>query len=137
MEHQVIKRGAPKLSATVAEDVGYKPSSPEMPVRRFFIDTESYRWEVYVWRCRVKETGTLVYYAKTEEGHSAYGMTANETVNDLAGIMLEKIRTCPADRTIPFDEVRFYLDPTDAARELNKITEDRARKSFLARLIGK
>jgi hypothetical protein len=138
MEHQVVKRrAAGKSSATVCEDTGYKPSAPDMPLRRFFIDTESYRWEVYVWRCRVKETGTAVFYAKTEEGHSAYGMTVNEAVNDLAVIMLDKIRTDPTVRTIPFDEVRFYLDPTDAARELSKISASRSRRSLLARLIGR
>jgi hypothetical protein len=138
MKHQVVKRwDTGKSSATVAEDSGYKPSAPDMPLRRFYVDTESYRWEVYVWRCRVKETGTAVYYARTEEGHSAYGMTVNEAVNDLAAIMLEKIRTNPTVRTIPFDEVRFYLDPADAAREQSKISTGRSRKSLLARLMGR
>lgn len=125
------------MSVTVSEDARYKPSSPEMPVRRFFIDTESYRWEVFIWGYRVKETGTAVYYAKTEEGHSAYGMTVNEAVNDLAAVMLQKMNARPALKTIPFEEVRFHLDPADAAREMDKISSDRTRKSLLKRLIGK
>ncbi|HEX9860541.1 MAG TPA: hypothetical protein VGB23_05005 [Nitrospirota bacterium] len=121
---------------TITEDRLYKPSSPDKPGRRFFIDTESYRWEVFVWRYEIKETGTPVYHARTDEGHSAYGLTANETLNDLAGIMRRKLAAEEHSRKVALDEVRNYLDPRDAAAEDIRIARALAGRPFIERLFG-
>ncbi len=127
----------PEEKAVAKEDGGYKPSSPEMPVKRFYIETDKYRWVVHVWRYTIKETGTAVYRAVAEEGHSAYGLTVNETINDLKSIMLMKLRASgDRDKTVSLDSVRSYFDPMDAAREDLKAAEALSSRPLLARLLG-
>lgn len=120
----------------IREDAEYRPSSPEQPGRRFYIETGAYRWEVYVWRYEIKETGTPVYYARTDEGHSAYGMTVNEPLNDLAAIMGRKLELAKQTRTVTLDEVRNYLDPYDAAAEDVKVARSTSARPLAARLFG-
>lgn len=124
-----------KTTTKVIEDKGYKPSSPDKPAKRFFVETDTYRWEVYVSRYEIKETGTPVYHAVTPEGHSAYGMTANETVNDIAGIMRQKLAAAVVKK-VPFEDVRDYLDPMSAAREEIRASEIYSRKPLLTRIFG-
>lgn len=123
-------------NAYITEDRAYKPSSPEMPERRFFIETDAYRWEVMVWRHTVRETGTAVYRAVAEGEHSAYGFTVNEALNDLKSIMHARLGAGGRQRTVSLDEVRSYLDPLDAAREDLKLAAAIARKPLIARVLG-
>ena len=123
------------LITKVTEDKGYKPSSPEKPGRRFFVETDTYRWEVYVSSYEIKETGTPVYHAVTPEGHSAYGMTANETVNDIAGIMRQRLASAQVKK-VSFEDVRDYLEPMSAAREEIRVSEIYSRKPLLFRIFG-
>ena len=126
-----------EVRARITEDKGYKPSSPEAAFKRFFIETDDYRWVAHVRRSTVRETGTVVYCARSEEGHTAYGLTVNETLNDLASIMLLRLAACgDNDNTVSLDDVRSYLDPEDAAREDLKAALARSRKPLLARLLG-
>jgi hypothetical protein len=124
-----------ETKTTISEDRGYKPSSPDKPGRRFFVETDTYRWEVYVSRYEIKETGTPVYCAVTPEGHSAYGMTANETVNDIAGIMLQRLAGRHVKK-VPFEDVRDYLDPMSAALEEIRASEIYSRKPLLFKILG-
>ena len=138
MEQRAIRKSAHAgIGILITEDVWYKPGSPEAARKRFFIETEEYRWEVEVWRREIKETGTPVYYALADAGHSAYGLTVHEALNDLAGIMAQKVKALPAGpRPIPFAELRTYLDPRDAVRESEKISGLLPGKSLLAKLFG-
>jgi hypothetical protein len=121
-------------TTSVSEDRSYKSSSPDKPQRRFLVETAEYRWEVLVSRYVIKETGTPVFRAVTPEGYSAYGMTANEAVNDVAGIME---RAVPAARPlmVSFESVRYCLDPMDAVREELKIAETFSKKPLWKRLL--
>ena len=123
------------IKTTISEDGTYKPSSPGKPEKRFFIETDAYRWEVSVSRYEVRETGTAVYHAVTPEGHSAYGMTVNETVNDIAGIMRQRLAIKHAKK-VSFEDVRDYLDPMSAAREEIRLSEIYSRKPLLFRIFG-
>ena len=124
-------------NVTITNDKGYKPSSPEEPTKRFLIETEEFRWVVHLWRYVIKETNTPVFHAKTDEGFSAYGLTENETLNDLKSIMLRKLGASPGKvRTVSLDDVKKYLDPMDAAREEIKLANVLSSKTFLARLLG-
>ena len=90
-----------------------------------------------VWRREVKETGTPVYYALADAGHSAYGLTVHEALNDLAGIMAQRVKAFPGNpKAIPFQELRSHLHPGDAVRESEKISGLLAGKSLLAKLFG-
>lgn len=123
--------------ASITEDKTYKPPSPEGPARRFLIETESYRWEVMVWRYAVRETGTALYRAVAEREHTAYGLTVNEALNDLKAIMLLRLGAGGCrPRTVSLDEVRSYLDPLDAAREDLKLAQSLAEKPLIARMLG-
>ena len=127
-----------KEKAMITEDKTYKPASPEMPTKRFFIETDEYRWVVYMRRMTIKETGTVLFRADCdEEGHAAYGLTANEALNDMSGIMLGCLsaEACKT-RCVPLDSVRSYLDPIDAAREDLKVADILSRKPLLARILG-
>jgi len=124
-----------ETKTTINEDKDYKPSSPDKPGRRFFVETDTYRWEVYVFRYEIKETGTQVYHAVTPEGHSAYGMTANETVNDIAGIMRQRLASVHVKK-VSFEDVRDYLEPMSAAREEIRVSEIYSRKPLLLRIFG-
>ncbi len=139
MEQKTVRKSAyGGVGVLITEDVWYKPGSPEAARRKFFLETEEYRWEVEVWRHEVKETGTPVYYALADAGHSAYGLTVNEALNDLAGIMTQRVKAFPAGpRPIPFQELRSRLDPGDAVRESEKISTMLTGKSILARLLGR
>jgi hypothetical protein len=122
---------------TITKDKDYKPSSPEEPSKRFLIETDEFRWVVHVVRYVIKETDTPVFYARTDEGYSAYGLTENETLNDLKAIMLRKLEANPGKvRAVSLDEVKNYLDPLDAAREEIKLANALSSKTFLARLLG-
>ncbi|HEY3347189.1 MAG TPA: hypothetical protein VGK71_06165 [Nitrospirota bacterium] len=137
MNSRVVRQnGSGNATITVREDLWYKPSAPEMPAKKFFIETEQYRWEVGVWCCEIIETGTALYYAKTSDSeHSAYGMTVNETVNDIMSIMRMRIEASPMPvKALSFDDVRYYLDPFDALKEKAKI--GLKRKTFLQNLLG-
>jgi hypothetical protein len=138
MEQKTIRKSAHEgMGILITEDVWYKPGSPEAARKRFFIETEEYRWEVEVWRREVKETGTPVYYALADAGHSAYGLTVHEALNDLAGIMAQRVKAYPGGpKAIPFQDLRSYLHPRDAAFESEKISGLLTGKSFLARLFG-
>jgi hypothetical protein len=138
MEQRTVRSSTLRgMGILITEDVWYKPGSPEDARKRFFIETEEYRWEVEVWPHEVKETGTPVYYARADSGHSAYGMTVHEALNDLAGIMAERIRShTNGPKKIPFAELRSRLYPGDAARESEKISGILNGKSLLARLLG-
>lgn len=124
------------MAFTVREDLWYKPSAPEMPAKMFFIETDSFRWEVGLWRCEIEETGTALFYARTSDSsHAAYGMTVNEAVNDLMSIMLLEIKSSPQSvKKVSFDSIRYHIDPSDAQREKEKIGI--SRKSFFHRIIG-
>ena len=124
------------LTTRITEDTAYKPASPDDPSRRFLIETDEYRWEALVWKYTVRESGSTVYRAWTPEGHSAYGMTSNEAVNDLAGILREVTGGPAREKTVSFDEIRYKLDPSDAERERTKINEAHTSKSLLARILG-
>jgi len=128
----------PEETARITEDASYKPSSPETPAKRFFIEADGYRWTVHVWRYTIKETGSTVYRARAEEeGHCSYGITVNETLNDLKSIMLRKLKAYEKDAaSVSLDSVRCYLDPMDAAREDLKVAESLSGKPLLARLLG-
>ncbi len=122
---------------TITGDKDYKPSSPEEPLKRFLIETEEFRWVVHLWRYVIKETNTPVFHARTDEGYSAYGLTENETLNDLKSIMLRKLGASPGKvRTVSLEEIKNYLDPLDAAREEIKLANALSSKTFLARLLG-
>jgi len=127
----------PAQKAVVTEDRTYKPSSPEMPEKRYVIETEAYRWESFVTRYVVRETGTPVYHAVIENEHSAYGITANEAVNELAGIMAAKAMSyrCEA-RTIRLSSVGNCLEPRDTEKEYTRAAENRTHGSFIKRLLG-
>lgn len=123
--------------ASITEDKGYKPSSPENAERHFFIEVGAYRWEAYVWRHVIKETGTPLYRALSEEGHTSYGLTINEALNDMAAIMSKKVSACKDNaRQVSLDSVRTFLDPFDAAKEDLKIAEGLSNRSFLSRILG-
>jgi len=123
--------------AIIKEDKEYKPSSPEKAERHFFIEAGVYRWDVYVWQHIIKETGTPLYRALADEGHSCYGLTVNEALNDLAAIMSKKISVCKDNtRLVSFESVRTFLDPFDAAKEDLKIAEGLSRRSLLSRILG-
>jgi len=108
-----------------------------MPERRFVIETDYYRWEAFVTRYVVSETGTPVYHAVVENEHSAYGLTPNEAVNELAGIMgLQAGAYKRKTRTIRLSTVRGCLEPRDSERELAKATEGRLHGSFIRKLLG-
>lgn len=119
--------------AVVTEDRDYRPSSPGKPERRFTIDACGFRWEVFVWRYEISETGTPVYCARTEEGHSAFGMTVNETVNDIKSIMLKKLKTYSSEK-ISLEQVRWHLEPADAKREKEKLAGSHPPHSFFSKL---
>ena len=124
------------LITKISEDTGYKPSSGSKPEKRFFIETDLYRWEVLVSRFLIVESGTPVYKAfAEEEGHSAYGLTANEAVNDVAQIM-RTVLAVKQVKKIAFENVRYYLDPISAAREEIRISEEYSKKPLLSRLFG-
>ena len=108
-----------EAEAVVTEDKEYRPSSPGRPERRYTIDASGFRWEVFVYRYEIRETGTPVYRAHTDEGYSAFGMTVNEVVNDIKAIMLKKIQTYSSEK-ISLEQVRFHLDPADAEKEEKK-----------------
>lgn len=116
--------------AAVTEDKEYRPSSPGRPERRYTIDACGFRWEVFVYRYEISETGTPVYCARTEEGYSAFGMTVNEVVNDIKSIMLRKIKSYSSEK-IPLEQVRWHLDPADAEREEEKLA--RAHRSIISK----
>ncbi len=127
----------PAQKAVVTEDISYKPSSPEMPERRFVIETDDYRWEAFVTRYVVRETGTPVYYAVIENEHSSYGLTANEAVNELATIMAGKAELCRREvRSIRLSAVGSCLEPRDMEREYAKAAESRMHCSFIKKLFG-
>lgn len=123
--------------ASITEDKGYKPSSPEKAERHFFIEVGAYRWEVYVWQHVIKETGTPLYRALSDEGHTSYGLTINEALNDLALIMTKKIGAYKnTARFVSLNSVRTFLDPFDAATEDVKIADGLSRRSLLSRMLG-
>lgn len=123
--------------ASITEDKVYKPSTPEGANRHFFVEVGAYRWEVYVWRHAIKETGTPLYRAMSSEGHTCYGLTINEALNDLAAIMSKKVSAYKENtRLVALDSVRTFLDPVDAAREDLKIADKLSRKSLFAKILG-
>lgn len=123
--------------ASIKEDKEYKPSSPEKAERHFYIESGAYRWEVYVWQYIIKETGTLIYRALADEGHTCYGLTVNEALNDLSLIMSQKIAACKdKSRLVSFESVRTFLDPYDAANEDIKIAKGLSRRSLLSKILG-
>ncbi|MEK6776133.1 MAG: hypothetical protein AABY87_04525 [bacterium] len=126
-----------KEKTVITEDRMYKKSDPEMPDRKFHIETEEYRWEVYVRQWIIRETGTPVYYGRVGNEYSAYGLTVNEVLNDLASILVRMSESRPKGlKTVSLSEVRYFLDPSDVIREEMKITDRRPGKSILARLLG-
>jgi hypothetical protein len=127
----------PSQETVVTEDRSYKPSSPEMPERRFIIETDTYRWDAYVTRYVVSETGTPVYHAVVENEHSAYGLTPNEAVNELAGIMAVKAKSYASEaRTIKLSVVKSCLEPRDIEKERIKAAENRIGGSLIKKLFG-
>ena len=123
--------------ASIKEDKEYKPSSPEKAERHFFIECGAYRWEIYVWQHVIKETGTPLYRALSDEGHTCYGLTINEALNDLALIMSKKVSACKDNaRIVSFESVRTFLDPYDAAKEDIKVAEGLSRRSLISRILG-
>jgi hypothetical protein len=126
-----------KRNALITEDKDYKPADPEMPERRFYIETDQYRWKVYIRTLIIRETGTPVYYGSVENEHSAYGLTRNEILNDLASILIMKSEVRSRGvKAVSLNEVRHFLDPSDVVREERKITGHRSVKSILAGLLG-
>jgi len=121
-------------TTSISEDKAYKPSAPDKPRRRFILDCGEYRWEVFVSRYEIRETGTPVFHAVSAEGYSVYGMTDNEAVNEMAGIM-ESVLSSAKSRTVAFESVRHCLDSIDAAREELKIAEAYSRKPLWQRLL--
>jgi len=108
-----------------------------MPEKRYVIETDEYRWEAFVTRYVVSETGTPVYHAVVENEHSAYGLTPNEAVNELAGIMrLQSGAYKRRTRTIKLSMVIGCLEPRDMEREYAKLAENRLHGSFIRKLLG-
>jgi len=123
--------------ANIIEDKDYRPSSPERAERHFFIEAGAYRWEIYVWQHVIKETGTPLYRALADEGHTCYGLTVNEALNDLAAIMTQKITACKEkNRIVSLESVRSFLDPHDAAKEDIKIARLQSGRSLLSKILG-
>lgn len=137
MKRAMKEDDMPAQDAVVTEDRSYKPSSPDMPERRFVIETETYRWEAYVTRYVVRETGTAVYHAVVENEHSAYGLTPNEAVNELAGILSLKSKAYGREpKTVALSQVRGCLDPRDVQREYDAAAENRLHGSLIKKLFG-
>jgi|GEM_PF-4981300 len=120
----------------ITEDESYRPSLPEKAERVFRISLGPYRWDAMVWRLRIRDTGTILYKVSASEGHSAYGLTLNEALNDIASIMKRELSCAQDAKTVSFKDIRSYLDPADAAREEIKIAQARSSKSFIARIFG-
>jgi hypothetical protein len=109
------------VKVTITEDRAYKPSSPGLPARRYYLETESYRWSVFLWEYELKETGTPLFMAKADEGFSAYGFTRNEAINGIASIMGRQVRAFALSKQeISLEKVRHYLDKSDVERESQK-----------------
>ncbi len=110
-----------EIKVAIREDRDYKPASPSLPARKYYLETESYRWNVYLWEYELKETGTPLFMARADEGFSAYGFTRNEALNGIADIMGKHVKSFSAAQPeISLEKVRHYLDKSDVERETGR-----------------